>query len=95
METPEPWACKLRHQRNISDFRRWKDHDAYKRSFERVVRDLTSPRQAARARDFGGRNEPRPEPHRPELRRENHRAITDGSAALMQARFRVTLALGH
>jgi hypothetical protein len=41
IETPEPWARKLRDQRNIGDFRRWKDHDAYKQSFERVVRDLT------------------------------------------------------
>jgi hypothetical protein len=41
IETPEPWARKLRDQRNVGDFRRWKDHDAYKQSFERVVRDLT------------------------------------------------------
>jgi hypothetical protein len=43
MKTPEPWARKLRDQRNVGDFTRWKDHDAYKRSFERVVRDLTVP----------------------------------------------------
>jgi uncharacterized protein YjbI with pentapeptide repeats len=43
METPEPWARKLRDQRNIGDFRRWKDHDAYWQSFERVVRDLAIP----------------------------------------------------
>jgi hypothetical protein len=41
IETPEPWARKLRDQRNIGDFRRWKDHDAYKESLERVLRDLT------------------------------------------------------
>jgi hypothetical protein len=29
MKTPEPWARKLRDQRNVGDFRRWKDHDAY------------------------------------------------------------------
>ncbi len=46
METPEPWARKLRDQRNIGDFRRWKDHDAYKESFERVVRNLTIPPKA-------------------------------------------------
>jgi TIR domain/Pentapeptide repeats (8 copies) len=39
--TPEPWARKLWDQRNIGDFTGWKDHDAYKASFERVVRDLT------------------------------------------------------
>jgi hypothetical protein len=43
METQEPWARKLRDQRNVGDFTRWKDHDAYKKSFERVVRDLTVP----------------------------------------------------
>jgi hypothetical protein len=40
MKTPEPWARKLRDQRNVGDFRRWKDHDTYKQSFERVLRDL-------------------------------------------------------
>jgi hypothetical protein len=27
--------------RSVQDFRRWKNHDAYKQSFERVMRDLT------------------------------------------------------
>jgi hypothetical protein len=40
METDEAWAAKLR-ARLIGDFRRWKDLDAYKESFERVLRDLT------------------------------------------------------
>jgi len=40
MHTNEAWARKLRDQRNIGDFRQWKDHDAYQRSFERIVRDL-------------------------------------------------------
>jgi hypothetical protein len=31
---------KLRDQRNIGDFRRWKDHKAYQRAFDRVLRDL-------------------------------------------------------
>jgi TIR domain/Pentapeptide repeats (8 copies) len=39
MTTNEAWASKLR-ARLIGDFTRWKDHDAYKQSFERVVRDL-------------------------------------------------------
>jgi uncharacterized protein YjbI with pentapeptide repeats len=39
-ETTESWAVQLRDQRHIGDFRRWKDHDGYKRSFERVLRDL-------------------------------------------------------
>jgi uncharacterized protein YjbI with pentapeptide repeats len=41
METQEPWARKLRDQRNVGDFRGWKDHDSYKQSLERVLRDLT------------------------------------------------------
>jgi hypothetical protein len=41
MDTNEAWAAKLRADRHIGDFRRWKDHDPYKRSFERAVRDLT------------------------------------------------------
>jgi hypothetical protein len=42
MNTNEAWAAKLR-ARNIGDFRKWKDHDAYKQIFERAVRDLTIP----------------------------------------------------
>jgi TIR domain len=40
MKTDEPWAVKLRNQRNIGDFRRWKDHDAYQLAFDRVLHDL-------------------------------------------------------
>jgi hypothetical protein len=40
METTEAWAAKLR-ARLIGDFQHWKDHDAYKQNFERVLRDLT------------------------------------------------------
>jgi TIR domain len=43
MNTKEAWAAKLR-ARNIGDFRKWKDHDAYKQSLARVLRDLTKPR---------------------------------------------------
>jgi TIR domain/Pentapeptide repeats (8 copies) len=41
MQTSEPWALKLRDQRNIGDFRAWKDHDAYQKSLDRLLRDLT------------------------------------------------------
>ena len=40
MKTTEAWAGKLRDNRNIGDFRRWKDHDAYQKALERVLRDL-------------------------------------------------------
>jgi uncharacterized protein YjbI with pentapeptide repeats len=36
----EAWALKLRDNRNIGDFRHWKDHDAYQRTLERLLRDL-------------------------------------------------------
>jgi hypothetical protein len=40
MTTREPWAKKLCDQRNIGDFRAWKDPDAYQKAFDRVLRDL-------------------------------------------------------
>jgi hypothetical protein len=41
MATSVAWARKLRDQRNIGDFRKWKDHDAYQKALERLLRDLT------------------------------------------------------
>jgi uncharacterized protein YjbI with pentapeptide repeats len=41
LETNEAWAAKLRN-RNIRDFRQWKDHDRYREVFERVLRDLAA-----------------------------------------------------
>jgi hypothetical protein len=38
--TNEAWALKLRDNRNIGDFRAWKDHDAYQTALKRVLRDL-------------------------------------------------------
>ena len=40
MDTDEPWAGKLRDNRNIGDFSQWKDHDAYRVTLDRVLRDL-------------------------------------------------------
>ena len=39
LNAKESWAAKVR-ERHIGDFTRWKDHDAYKESFERLLRDL-------------------------------------------------------
>ncbi len=39
MESSEAWAGKLR-ARNIGNFTNWKDNDAYKATFARVLRDL-------------------------------------------------------
>jgi hypothetical protein len=41
MKTKQAWAGLVRRDRHIGDFTRWKDHDAYKQSFEHVLRDLT------------------------------------------------------
>ncbi len=40
MGTTQQWAYDLRRQRHIGDFTRWKDHDAYQKAFERLLRDL-------------------------------------------------------
>jgi hypothetical protein len=40
VKSDEPWAVDLRGQRNIGDFRRWKENDAYKQAFSRILRDL-------------------------------------------------------
>jgi TIR domain len=40
MTTTEPWTVKLRDQRNIGDFRRWKKPAEYQRSLDRLIRDL-------------------------------------------------------
>jgi uncharacterized protein YjbI with pentapeptide repeats len=40
MRTDQAWAATLRHARHIGDFRAWKDHDLYQKSFERLLHDL-------------------------------------------------------
>ena len=40
METDQAWAASLRRMRHIGDFRAWKDHDQYQKSFDRLLRDL-------------------------------------------------------
>jgi hypothetical protein len=40
MTTPEPWARKLRDQRNIGDFRHWESVAQYSKGLERLLRDL-------------------------------------------------------
>ena len=34
------WARLLQGQRHIGDFARWKEHDAYGKALERLLRDL-------------------------------------------------------
>jgi hypothetical protein len=40
MKTHQSWAASLRRTRHIGDFRAWKDHDPYEKSFECLLRDL-------------------------------------------------------
>lgn len=40
MSVQKGWAADIRRSRHIGDFTRWKDHDLYLKSFERLVRDL-------------------------------------------------------
>ena len=39
-DSSEPWVRRLREDRHIGDFRRWKEHDAYQQALARVLRDL-------------------------------------------------------
>jgi hypothetical protein len=34
------WVCKIRRERHIGDFTRWKNHDDYEKAFSRLLRDL-------------------------------------------------------
>lgn len=43
MKTDQAWAADIRRQRHIGDFSNWKDHDAYKKGFDRLLRDLKQP----------------------------------------------------
>ncbi|HLG63090.1 MAG TPA: toll/interleukin-1 receptor domain-containing protein [Ktedonosporobacter sp.] len=40
MRTERSWAAGLRSVRHISDFTRWKEHDAYQQGLQRLLRDL-------------------------------------------------------
>ncbi len=40
MNTDQAWAASLRRTRHIGDFQNWKDHDAFQKAFERLLRDL-------------------------------------------------------
>jgi hypothetical protein len=40
MDTHEAWASDLRRTRHIGDFRDWKNRASYKKTFERLLRDL-------------------------------------------------------
>ena len=45
LESPFSWANEIRHERNIGDFTRWKNHDDYQNAFSRLLRDLKAESQ--------------------------------------------------
>ena len=47
-DSAKGWAENLRNVRRIGDFRRWKDHDAYQKGLDRLLRDLRVESAAAR-----------------------------------------------
>jgi len=46
METDKAWAADIRRMRNIGNFQNWKDHDAYQKALERLMRDLKAGEQS-------------------------------------------------
>ena len=40
MDVKVGWAADIKRSRHIGDFRQWKDHDAYAKTLERLLRDL-------------------------------------------------------
>jgi len=49
METKQAWAADIRRARHIGDFRDWKNHNSYKRAFDRLLRDLHAKNKAESA----------------------------------------------
>jgi len=39
-DSPTSWAAHIRRTRNITDFSNWKQHDAYQKVLQRLLRDL-------------------------------------------------------
>jgi len=42
MKTDEAWAADIRRTRHIGDFLQWKNHDAYRKVFDELLRELKS-----------------------------------------------------
>ena len=51
LKTQKAWASHLR-SRNIGDFRAWRNSQAYKRTFDRIIRELKPPEKSAPARKY-------------------------------------------
>jgi hypothetical protein len=68
MKTPQARAGDIRRARHIGDFRQWKEHNAYRRALDRLLRDLQ-----AEAR---GKLPPKPSPCPASVRRRGHASPT-------------------
>lgn len=58
MKTDRAWAATLQRMRHIGDFTQWRDHDSFKKTFERLLRDLRGEKEkeaAAEQRQRGAR----------------------------------------
>jgi len=42
MDATQAWAADVRRTRHIGDFRKWRDHDSFRASFDRLLKDLKS-----------------------------------------------------
>src|SRR5262249_3516431 len=45
--TTQAWASSIRQQLHIGNFINWKDHDSYKKGFDRLLRDLKATSKTA------------------------------------------------
>jgi len=45
MQRDTGWAADIHRTRHIGDFRRWKNHEAYRTAFDRLLRDLKAANQ--------------------------------------------------
>ena len=50
-DCPFEWATEIRHERNIGDFIRWKQHEDYQKAFDHLLRDLKAEAQKMGSRD--------------------------------------------
>lgn len=47
MSCPYDWAHLVKRERHIGDFRQWKKHDAYRKSLDRLLRDLRADKRGS------------------------------------------------
>jgi hypothetical protein len=46
IETEQAWAADVRRMWYIGDFRNWKNHDQFRKAFDRLLRDLKAENKA-------------------------------------------------